>query len=155
MRVLKWLIPLLALGFIGYAILTSYHNWIRTEPRPKATMDWSEIRLQVLNASGVEGAGGDVHEYLTRIGFDVYDDKKDVEIRPRTRIVDRRDPDMKYARELRNAVMFPARKLGPFLIQARKQPEIGGQLDSLLYLEATVVLGSDYRTFFSVPHRPF
>jgi hypothetical protein len=155
MRFLKWLIPLLVLGFIGYAVLTSWHNWIVTESRPKPTLNWGDVRIKVLNASGVLSAGRDISEFLSRDGFDVYRDSNNYEIRPRTRMVDRRDTLMKYARELRNAVLVPARKLGPFTISARVQPEIGCEIDSLLYVECTVVLGSNYRTFFPVSPRPF
>jgi hypothetical protein len=155
MRFLKWLIPLLVLGFVGYAALTSYRNWIVPEARPKPTLNWGDVRIKVLNASGVLNAGRDVADSLSRDGFDVYGDDNNYEIRPRTRIVDRRDPGMKYAREIRNAVFVPARKLGPLTIHPRVQPEIGCEIDSLLYLECTVVLGGNYRTFFPVNPRPF
>jgi hypothetical protein len=155
MRFLKWLIPLLVFGFIGYAVLTSWRNWIVTEPRPKPAMTWGDVRVKVLNASGVPGAGRDVAEYLSRAGLDVYGDSNYYEIIPRTRIIDRRDPQMKYAREIRNAVLVPARKLGPFTVQPRLEPEIGSAIDSLLYLECTVVLGINYRTFLPVSSRPF
>jgi hypothetical protein len=155
MRFLKWLIPLLMLGFIGYAVLKSWPNWIVSEARPKPTLNWRDVRIKVINASGVLSAGRDVADSLTRAGFDVYGDSNNYEIRPRTRIVDRRDPGMKYAREIRNAVLVPARKLGPFTIHPRVQPEIGCEIDSLLLLECAVVLGSNYRTFFPVSPRPF
>ena len=155
MRFLKWLIPLLVFGFIGYAVLTSWHNWIVTESRPKPTMTWGDVRVKVINASGVLGAGRDVADSLSRAGFDVYGDSNYYEIIPRTRVIDRRDPQMKYAREIRNAVLVPARKLGPFLVQPRLEPEIGNAIDSLLYLECTVVLGINYRTFLPVSARPF
>jgi hypothetical protein len=155
MRFLKWLIPLLVFGFIGYAVLTSWHNWIVTESRPKPTMTWGDVRVKVINASGVLGAGRDVADSLSRAGFDVYGDSNYYEIIPRTRVIDRRDPQMKYAREIRNAVLVPARKLGPFLVQPQLEPEIGSAIDSLLYLECTVVLGINYRTFLPVSARPF
>ena len=155
MRFLKWLIPLLVFGFIGYAVLTSWRNWIVTEPRPKPTMKWGDVRVKVLNASGELSAGRDVAECLSRAGFDVYGDSNYYEIIPRTRIIDRRDPQMKYAREIRNAVLVPARKLGPFAVQPRLEPGISSAIDSLLYLECTVVLGTSYRTFFPVSPRPF
>jgi len=155
MRLLKWLIPLLVLGFIGYAVLTSWRNWIVTESRPKPALNWGDVRIKVINASGVLSAGRDVADSLSRAGFDVYGDSNYYEIIPRTRIIDRRDPQMKYARELRNAVLIPARRLGPFTIQPRVEPELAREIDSLLYLECTVVLGSNYRTFFPVSPRPF
>ena len=155
MRFLKWLIPLLILGFIGYAVLKSWPNWIVSEARPKPALNWGDVRVKVLNASGVLSAGRDVADSLSRAGFDVYGDSNDYEIRPRTRIVDRRDPEMKYAREIRNAVLVTARKIGPFTIQPRVEPEIGCEIDSVLLLECTVVLGTNYRTFFPVSARPF
>lgn len=155
MRFLKWLIPLLVFGFIGYAVLTSWRNWIVTEARPKPAMTWGDVRVKVINASGVLNAGRDVAEFLSRAGFDVYGDSNYYEIIPRTRIMDRRDPRARFAGELRNAVMVPARKLGPFLVQPRLEPEIGSAIDSLLYLECTVVLGINYRMFFPVSPRPF
>lgn len=155
MRFLKWLIPLLILGFIGYAVQKSWPNWVVSEVRPKPTLNWGDVRIKVLNASGVLSAGRDVADSLSRAGFDVYGDSNYYEIIPRTRIIDRRDPQMKYAREIQNAVFVPARKLGPLTIHPRVQPEIGCEIDSLLYLECTVVLGSNYRTFFPVNARPF
>jgi len=155
MRFLKWLIPLLVLGFIGYAVMTSWRNWIVTEPRPKPTVNWGDVRVKVLNASGVLSAGRDVAEFMTRAGFDVDGDSNHYEIVPRTSIIDRRDPQTRFAREIRNAVLVPGRKLGPFTVQPRLAPEVGAAIDSLLYLECTVVLGINYRTFFPVSPRPF
>jgi hypothetical protein len=159
MRTVKWLIPVLILGAIAYAVFggghPSYRNWIVSEPRPKPTMAPGDLRIKVLNASGILGAGRDVSEYLSRAGFDLYGDSNNYEIVPRTRIIDRLDRQLKYAREISNAVLVPARKLGPFLVQPRQTPEIGCAIDSLLYLDCTVVLGTNYRTFFPVKPRPF
>jgi hypothetical protein len=156
MRFLKWLIPILILGALVYAVFggknPSYRSWIVNESRPKPTMNPGDLRIRVVNASE-PGAGSAVSEYLSRQGFDVDGDTNYYEIIPRTRIIDRRDPQMKYAREIQNVVFVPARKLGPFTIHPRVQPEIGCEIDSLLYLECTVLLGSDYQTFFPVSPR--
>jgi hypothetical protein len=155
MRILKWLLPVLAIVFVIYAVSTSYRNWITTEAKPQPAMARASIRLQILNASGAPGAGRDVHEYLSRNGFDVYGDKNNDEILPRTRVVDRRDPQMSYAREVREFLTVPGRRLGPFRVANRIQPEVGCKVDSLLYVEVTVLLGADYRTFFSIRPRLF
>jgi hypothetical protein len=155
MRALKWLIPILAVAFIAYAIGTSYPNWITTEPKPVMILSPEMVRLQVLNASGVIGAGKSVRDYLALSGFDIYEDRNNDEILPHTRIIDRLDPQMGYAREIQKFLTVPGRRLGPVTIRRRGQPEIGSKVDSLLYLEATVLLGTDYATFFPVNPRPF
>lgn len=155
MRRVRWLITLLVLGFVVYAVLTSYRNWIVTERPPVALIPRNAVRVQVINASGSQGAARDVADSLSRAGFDVYDSKDYFEILPRTRVIDRRDPQMKYARELSYFMMIPAQRLGPFRIRARKTPPISSEIDSLLFLEATVVLGRDFADFLPVRRRPF
>ena len=159
MRTVKWLIPVLILGAIAYAVFgghyPSYRNWIVDESRPGPTMPPGDVRIKVVNASGVLSAGRDVSEYLSRAGFDLYGDSNNDEIVPRTRIIDRLDRQLKFAREVSNAVLVPARKLGPFVVQPRQTPEISCAIDSLLYLDCTVVLGTNYRMFFPVKPRPF
>jgi hypothetical protein len=155
MRLLKWLIPLLGFGLLAYWIATSCDNWVVTEARLVPSRSPSELRLSVLNASGVIGAARDVREWLTRQGFDVYDHKDNDEIVPRTQIIDRVDRQMLFARDVRGFLTVPARRLGPFVVSPRRQPEIACRLDSLLFLDVTVLLGSDFRQFCPVAARPF
>ena len=155
MRTIRWLLTLCALGFIVGAVGSSYRNWIRTDSMPALSIPPGKIRLEVVNASGDVGAGRVVAESLSRRGYDVYGNRNNDEILERTRIVDRIDAQMTYARELQKALTVPARRIGPMLIVPARRPEITSRVDPLLYLEATVLLGSDYRTFFSATSRPY
>ena len=155
MRTLRWLIPLAVLAGIAYLAVKSYPNWYRTETKPEMTVPPCSIRVQVLNASNDPNAGRDVHEYLSRKGFDVCEDKAASEILPRTRVIDRCDPQLRFARAMQSFMSLPGRRFGPFRVAAAKQPEIGVAVDSLLYLDVTVRLGDDYHVFFAEPSRPF
>ena len=155
MRALKWLIPLVVLGLVAYFVYFCCRTGITFEEKPKMTMDPASIRVEVVNASDVAGAGPAVRDYLRKNGFDVYGERKDQQILPRTRIIDRLDHQMSYARDIQKFLTVPARKLGPVSISRRLQPEIGSEVDSLLYLEAKILLGEDYRKFFPIAPRPF
>jgi hypothetical protein len=155
MRALRWLIPIAVLAGLGYLTVKSWPSLYRTEPRPPLRIPACSIRVQVLNASNNAQAGQQVHEYLSRQGFDVYEDKPASEILPRTRIIDRRDPSGRFARAVQGFLTIPGRRLGPIAVKRAVRPEVGSVVDSLLFLEVTVRLGEDYRTFFAVQDRPF
>lgn len=155
MRHLRWLVPLFVLALLGWFVYDSWRVSGRAEDKPVMTLKPESIRIEIVNASGVAGAGVSVRDSLAAWGFDVYAERKDRQIVPRTRIVDRRDQNMRYARELQRFLTVPAKRRGLFRVAPRAQPEISCEVDSLLGLEVKIVLGEDYRRFFRVEPRPF
>ncbi len=90
------------------------------------------IQLQVLNGCGVKGLASDATVYLRRQGFDVVEagdyGRYDVE---QSVVVDRVG-DLESARRVAVALGLPEDR-----IRTEQKPE--------LYVDATVVLGADYR----------
>lgn len=112
-----------------------------------AEIKYNQIRLEIINASGIDKQGKRAMVYLRELGFDVYDfrtGKKEIE---KTIIVDRVDKAMINARTTAQALTI-RKKIFPFLPWSRKLiPAISCDIDSTLYLEATVMLGKDYQQF--------
>ena len=128
------------------SILIRYVPMFKPKPTSK-TIEPAQIRLDVINASGMDKQGKRAMDYLRKIGFDVYrvrTAKKEIE---KTTVVDRVDNNMKNARTA--AKLLAKRKKVVFFMPWYKDvmPLIACDIDSTLYLEATVVLGKDYQQF--------
>jgi hypothetical protein len=93
------------------------------------------VRVEVLNGSGRDGMARRAAQVLRRIGFDVVEigdaERDDFE---RTVVVERRSGDLRHARMLARAIGCP---------------RVVQDVDSLKYLEVTVILGRDCDEFFS------
>lgn len=150
MRLIKWLITCLLLAFIVVVVITSYRNWVQDDAKPARTMDPHKVRLKILNASGMGWVGDEVRDSLRAAGYDVEGVDLSDEIERRTRIIDRVDPKMSFAREIRNLETVPGKHLWFLRVKSGKQPEIECRIDSLLFVDATVLLGRDVQTFFAV-----
>jgi hypothetical protein len=84
---------------------------------------------------------------LRSAGFDVYELRSGKRIIDKTTIVERVAPDLKNALAVGGAMVY-FKKTKPIPIKTIKiLPEIQKDLDSLLYLEVTVVLGKDCEMF--------
>jgi len=92
------------------------------------------LRVEVLNGCGVPRLARAVSWELRRLGFDVVSvgDARERDF-DETVVIERRDQTLKNARRL-------AEKIGC--------KKILDDVDSTLYLEATLVLGSDYEKYF-------
>ena len=128
------------------SILIRYVPLFKPKPTPKAIAP-GQIRLDVINASGMDKQGKRAMDYLRKIGFDVYGvrtAKKEID---KTTIVDRVDGNMKNARTA--AKLLAKKRKVVFFMPWYKEimPLIACDIDSALYLEATVILGKDYQQF--------
>jgi hypothetical protein len=118
------------------------------KPRPKPErIESGQIRLEIINATGADKQGKRAMEYLRKMGFDVYGvctGKKEIE---KTTIVDRVDNEMKNARAV--AKLLAIKKKVVFFMPWYREviPATSCDIDSTLYLEATVILGKDYQQF--------
>jgi hypothetical protein len=106
-----------------------------------------QIRLDIINASGIDKQGKRAMEYLRKVGFDVYGvatAKKEIE---KTTIVDRVDRAMRNAK-VTAQFLAQKKKIIFFLPWCREiTPTITCNIDSTLYVEATVIIGKDYQNF--------
>lgn len=128
------------------SILIRYVPAFKQKPTPK-TIEPGQIRLDVINASGIDKQGKRATDYLRKIGFDVYGVRTaDKEIE-KTTIVDRLDNNMNNARTA--AKLLAKKKKVVFFMPWYKEimPVVACDIDSTLYLEATVILGKDYQQF--------
>lgn len=128
------------------SILIRYVPIFKPKPKP-TTIEPGQVRLDVINASGFDKQGKRAMDYLRKIGFDVYGvrtAKKEIE---KTTIVDRVDNNMKNAKT--TAKLLAMKRKVVFFLPWYKEimPAIACDIDSTLYLEATVILGKDYQQF--------
>lgn len=98
-----------------------------------------KVRLEVLNGCGVDGLGKTCAQRLAGFGFDVRDVGTTSDLFERTLVFDRTDP------RGRNALAL-ARALG---YRGRRRVD----LDSVLCVDVTVIVGADYRRYFERPGR--
>ena len=106
-----------------------------------------QIRLEIINASGIDKQGKRAMDYLRKIGFDVYGVKTGLKEIEQTTILDRVDIGMKNAKT--TAELLAIKKKVIFFLPWSKElmPAIDCDIDSTLYLEVTVVLGKDCQQF--------
>ncbi|KPL10288.1 hypothetical protein AMJ71_03590 [candidate division TA06 bacterium SM1_40] len=102
--------------------------------------DPKSMRVEVLNGSGQDGMARRVAGILRGRGFDVVAignaERPDFE---KTVVVERLSPDLLHARRL-------ARTIGC--------PRVVQDIDSLRYIDVTLIVGRDFREFFDEePHR--
>lgn len=130
----------------GVAFILRKHFKVGTKQQI-VMIDRSKIRIEIINCSGIDGQGTRTQDILRSVGFDVYEvrsGKRDVD---KTTIVERVDPNLSNARAVSEAMVY-YQKTKPLPIKTIKiTPEVQKDIDSLLYLEVTVVLGKDCEKF--------
>jgi hypothetical protein len=123
-------------AFLAYGLLQ--HTVIH--PRVDATIERTDlfvkagehIQVNVVNACGVSGMAGKFTEFLRARKFDVPEYSTSKQLQPFSRVIDRVGDSLS------------ARKVAYALGISPERVE--SEIDSSLYLRATVVIGEDYRT---------
>ncbi len=125
---------LILLGFLCISFIGSLVFNVLDRHREKGGKRRSEIRIEVLNGCGVDRLAQEVTQILREKGFDVIGfanaEMKDLE---KTVLIDRRSPEMANARIVGTAIGCK---------------NMTSEIDPLLLLEVSVVLGRDYGKFF-------
>lgn len=146
LRILLIFLITIFIAVISYMVIKHYNFFDINKPK---SIDYSyrnKIRLEVINCSGIDKQGQRAQQYLRSVGFDVYgvrSGKRDIE---HTTIIERINPEMKNAREVSNAFSYK-KKIAFLPLRKKIFPEVQKDLDSLLYIEATVILGKDCEKF--------
>lgn len=149
MRRFFLIIILIIIVAIGGFIAIKYFNLFKVTPNP--SIDHSKIRIEIINCSGFDGKGNQMCDYLRSVGFDVYEVRSSKRTIDKTTIIERVAPDLKNAQAVSSAlVYFKKHRLLPFIVK-KIVPEVQKDIDSLLYLEVTVVLGKDCNKFLPNP----
>lgn len=130
----------------GSSLLLRHVPILKSKPKPPA-IEPGQIRLEIINASGIDKQGKRAMDYLRKIGFDVYGVKTGMKEIEQTTILDRVDIGMKNAKT--TAELLAIKKKVIFFLPWSKElmPAIDCDIDSTLYLEVTVVLGKDCQQF--------
>lgn len=115
----------------------------------------TQIRLEVINSCGVAKAGKSAQDFLRGLGFDVYQVKTGQYQIEKTMVIDRLSREAENAQIIGDALKKRERKLFlsfiPLPWYKEFRPVVAIEIDSTLYLEATVILGKDYNKFFPKP----
>ncbi len=141
------LITLLVLVLIaGISLLLRHVPVLKPKPKP-LPIEPGQIRLEIINASGIDKQGQRAMDYLRKIGFDIYGVKTGMKEIDKTTILDRVDTSMKNAKTI--AELLVKKKKMIFFLPWIKDiiPAIDCEIDSTLYLEVTVLLGKDCQQF--------
>lgn len=121
---------------LGYGLLE--RNLFRpkvdptVERRDMRVRSDEHIQVNVLNACGAEGVAKQVTEFLRAREFDVPEYGNAEHVQPTSRVIDRVG-DSISALKVAYALGIPPE-------------QVSTQIDSSLFLRATVVIGTDYRT---------
>ncbi|MEO0076710.1 MAG: LytR C-terminal domain-containing protein [candidate division WOR-3 bacterium] len=114
-------------------------------------VDRSKIRIEIINCSGVDKQGIQACDFLRSLGFDVYEVRSGQRLLDKTTIIERVAPDLHNAYAV-SEVLYYLKKNKVFPVKTKKVfPEIQKDIDSLLYLEVTIVLGKDCEKFLPKP----
>jgi hypothetical protein len=140
------IIFLVVLIFAGAGFIIINHFKI-FRPAKLIPIDRSKIRVEIINCSGVDKQGIRTQDFLRSLGFDVYEVQSGHRTIDKTTVIERVDPEQNNAEAVKT-VMINIKKprFIPFITK-RTYPEIQKDIDSLLYLEVTVVLGKDCEKF--------
>ncbi|MBS4016043.1 MAG: LytR C-terminal domain-containing protein [Candidatus Latescibacteria bacterium] len=146
-RIILIIIVLVLILGISYAVIKHYNFFDINKPKPIDYSYRSNIRLEIINCSGINKQGQRAQDYLRSIGFDVYGIRSGARLIGQTTVIERINPDMKNAIEVSNALGFN-KKIWVLPLKQQITPEVQKDLDSLLYLEVTLILGKDCEKFF-------
>ncbi len=115
----------------GYS---SYNGYVKNVLQKKRRHLYGQVRVEVLNATNVPNLARNVTIILRRMGFDVVYYGSATEKLDKTVIVERADENMKNAKLLGDAIGCD---------------EIIKELDPDKLLEVTLILGKDWKSYFS------
>jgi hypothetical protein len=131
-RIGRKILFLLLIGAVGVAVFSVVHRF--AHKKTAKPIERGSIRIQVLNGSGVDREGKRAANFLRGLGFDVWDIKDATQLFDKTKILEHTDKNRLHGLEV-------ARVL-------KCREKVGIELDSLLYLDVTVIVGKDYKRFF-------
>ncbi len=152
LRIAKIVVLVLIVLGVSYLVVKHYNFFDINKPKPVDYSYRNQIRLEIINCSGIDKQGQRMQDYLRNIGFDVYgvrSGRRDIE---HTTVIERVNPDMKNALEVNHALAF-SKKVWLLPVNKKIEPEIQKDLDSLLYLEVTLILGKDSEMFLKAKNQ--
>ncbi|MCX7784932.1 MAG: LytR C-terminal domain-containing protein [candidate division WOR-3 bacterium] len=136
---------------MGLALFSIAYRFCK--PKKIINSDFSKIRIEIINCSGIEKQARKTQDFLRNFGFDVYELRTGKQIIDRTTVIERVNPQLSNAMAVAN-IMSYQKKLGFLPISRKVLPEIQKDIDSLLYIEVTVVLGRDAEKFIKSVQLP-
>jgi calcineurin-like phosphoesterase len=119
--------------FIGTFIYSSYRGPVKRYIEKKKQEKYANIRVEVLNATGISGLSRKITFRLREMGFDVVYYGNTREILDKTVVVERVSPEMTNAK-------LVAKEIGCSIITFEPDPN--------KLLEVTLVVGKDYENYF-------
>jgi hypothetical protein len=144
LRIFIILLIILIIGGGGYI---GVKKFILKKTKVTPAIDRSKIRIEIINCSGINKQGSRTQDYLRSAGFDVYEVRSSNRLIDKTAIIERIDQDCKNALAVSEAMTF-IKKSHPIPVKTiRITPEIQKDIDSLLYIDITVILGKDCEQF--------
>lgn len=147
-RLLIIMVSLFVLATIGYVI---FRHTKLFKPKNILAVDHSKIRVEIINCSGVDGEGIQVQDFLRSLGFDVYEVRSGTRTIDKTTAIEHTDPNLSNAKEISTAMSYIQKSKPVPIIKKVILPEIQKDIDSLLYLDVTVVLGKDCSKYLPKP----
>lgn len=130
------------LSFIFLTLLMSFVNRMTYDepiisevPESQKIITQEVIQLNILNGSGVKGLASNTKDYLRHRGFDIVEIGNSQQPYNKTTIIDRLG-DKESVRRLAYAIGVP-------------DSSIIVQIDSSLFLRATLIIGNDYQSLRS------
>jgi hypothetical protein len=147
-RLLTILALLLVFATIGYVIF-KYTKLFKS--KNILAVDRSKIRVEIINCSGVNGEGTHAQDVLRSLGFDVFEVRSGTRTIDKTTAIEHTDPDLSNANEISIAMSYIKKSKPLPIFRKVVAPEIQKDIDSLLYLDVTVVLGKDCSKYLLKP----
>jgi hypothetical protein len=145
-RLLIILLVIIVLAGAGFFVMKYTKLFKHAHP---PTIDRSQIRVEIINCSGIDKAGTRTQELLRAAGFDVYEVLSGRRMIDKTTIIERINPKLDNAQAVKEVLVYSKKpRVIPLNILTKKiYPEVQKDIDSLLYIEVTVVLGKDCESF--------
>ena len=147
-RLLIVVVLLLMLATIGYVI---FKHTKLFKPKNVLAVDRGKIRVEIINCSGVDGEGAHAQDVLRLSGFDVYEVRSGTRTIDKTTAIEHTDPNLSNAKEISIAMSYVKKSKPVPIFTKVVAPEIQKDIDSLLYLDVTVVLGKDCSKYLPKP----
>lgn len=144
LRLLLIILLIIVLAGAGFVVVKRYKLF---KPAPPPLVDRTAIRIEIINCSGIDKQGNRTQDFLRSVGFDVYEVRSGKRILDKTTIIERIDPNLKNASAVRDAMVYLKKNRYLPIVTKKIYPETQKDLDSLLYLDVTVILGKDCDKF--------
>ena len=135
---------ILILGGAGFIVVKRFRLF---KHAPLLPIDRSKIQVEIINCSGGDKQGIRTQDFLRSVGFDVYEVKSGHRTIDKTTVIERINPELKNAEAVKAVMTNVAKQRFLPFIRKKIYPEVQKDIDSLLYLEVTVVLGKDCEKF--------